>query len=376
MPQDLPLPLKENLVPINSADLTLKRAAGGVWQVWMGQKMFRDFGADTRFSETNARDALRVLREIRPTEWATIGTPRPIVEYGLINGRPPLAPGLVQTGNAGPNGPEVTIVSGDSKSPLVNSAAAKDVIPIDLRSVRVEAIRGVWCVRDDSNLLFNFGPNKADAEQARGVILRYGFNRIGVIGSPNPVMNYLFASAENVPPPGPLAKLQLQAQIDSLARVGIPVAGVGYVGEMFRFDPRKLELRREGGEWQVASGTDVIGRFGPSEYSARDAMRSIQDGRFNEFCRVGSLTFFLVDGKAPTRVPYHVQGRRFDPNSLKVARSGAAWSITENNRQLLPCANAEEGETLIRVLKHFGFDQLCHLGPSPKVGVSFFAKGK
>ena len=89
---------------------------------------------------------------------------------------------------------------------------------------------------------------------------------------------------------------------------------------------------------------------------------------------MGSLTFFLVDGKAPSRVPYHVQGRRFDPNTLKVAKSGETWSITENNRQLSPCANAEEGETLVRVLKHFQFDQLCHLGPSPKVGVSFFAK--
>jgi hypothetical protein len=49
--------------------------------------------------------------------------------------------------------------------------------------------------------------------------------------------------------------------------------------------------------------------------------------------------------------------------------------VTENSRHLIDCASPEEGETLIRVLKSFQFDELCHLGPTPKLGVSFFAKG-
>ena len=149
-------------------------------------------------------------------------------------------------------------------------------------------------------------------------------------------MNYLFASNDqaNVPNLGPYAKVALQSQIDALTRVGIPVAGVGYVGEMFKFDPRKLEVRKDGSEWLIASGAEEIGRYGASEYAARDALRTIQEARFNEFCTVGSagLTFFLVDGKAPTRVPYHVQGRRFDPNSLKVSQSAGKWAVTENSR--------------------------------------------
>jgi hypothetical protein len=376
MPQELPLPQKENKIAINAGDITLKRVAGGAWQLWMGQKMLRDFGmGDT--SENNARDAARVYRDIRPTEWATIGSPRPVVEYGLINGRPPMAPGMP---GAASDDRGRAFPAGGSSGPLISGAGAKAIIPIDLKTVRVEAVRGVWCVRDNNNLLFNFGTNKADAEQAHAVVQRYGFNRIGVVGAPTPVMHYLFATTDAAPAPsaGPLAQAALQAQIDGLSRVGIPVGGVGFVGEMFRFDPRKLEVRKDGGEWQIVSGTELIGRFGPSEFSARDALRAIQDSRFNEFCMVGSagLTFFLVDGKAPTRVPYHVQGRRFDPNGLRVAKQGEKWAVTENNRHLLDCASAEEGETLIRVLKHFQFDQLCHLGPSARVGVSFFAKGR
>ena len=257
---------------------------------------------------------------------------------------------------------------------------AKTVVPIDLKTVRVEAIRGVWCLRDDANLLFNFGPNKADADQALAVIMRYGFNRVGVIGSPTPVMNYLFASTGPAPDnaAGPLAQVALQGQIDALTRVGIPVGGVGYVGEKFRFDPRKLDVRKDGSEWQIVSGTEVIGRFGPSEFAARDALRAIQDARFNEFCMLGSagVSFFLVDGKAPTRVPYHVQGRRFDPNALKVAKHRReVGDHREQHATCSSCASAEEGETLIRVLKHYQFDQLCHLGPTARVGISFFAKG-
>jgi len=375
-PQDLPLPMKENLIPIIAQDISLKRVAGGAWQLWMGQKMLRDFGAGDA-GEANARDAARVFRDIRPTEWAVIGNPRPVVEYGLINGRPPMAPGI-PGGKSDERGG--FFPTGSGSNPLVSGAGAKAIIPIDLKTVRVEAVRGVWCVRDDAMIHFNFGPNRADADQALAVIHRYGFNRVGVVGTPAPVMNYLFASTDNVPAPntGPLAQVALQAQIDGLSRIGIPVAGVGYVGEMFRFDPRKLEIRKDGGEWQIVAGTELIGRFGPSEFAARDAVRAIQDARYNEFCTVGSngLTFFLVNGKAPTRVPFYVQGRHFDPGSLRVSKSSEKWAVTEANRHLLDCASAEEGETLIRVLKHFQFDQLCHLGPSPRVGVSFFAKGK
>jgi hypothetical protein len=192
-------------------------------------------------------------------------------------------------------------------------------------------------------------------------------------------MHYLFGSPDtSAPPLGAVQKLQLQSQIENLGRVGIPVGGVGFVGEMFRFDPRKLEVRKIKGDWIVAAGEEVIGHFGPSEYPARDAVRTIQDCQFTEFCKVGSagLTFFLTDGRAPRHVPFNVQGRRFDPSTLAARQINGKWSVTENGRPLLDCANAAEGETLVRVLKYYQFDQICHLGQSPRQGVTFFAKGR
>ena len=225
--------------------------------------------------------------------------------------------------------------------PLISGAVAKEIVPIDLKTVRVEAVRGVWCLRDNNNILFNFGPNKADAEQAHAVVQRYGFNRIGVVGAPTPVMHYLFATTDAAPPPhaGPLAQAALQAQIDGLSRVGIPVAGVGFVGEMFRFDPRKLEVRKDGGEWQIVSGTELIGRFGPSEFAARDALRAIQDSRFNEFCMVGSagLTFFLVDGKAPRACPTTC---RADASIRTRSRSRSTVRSGRSQRTTTTCSSA------------------------------------
>jgi hypothetical protein len=372
-PFEAPFPQPENKFTLNAADVTVKRLAGS-WQLWAGQKMLRDFGNGDK-SEINAQDAARVYRDLRPTEWATIGGPKPVVEYGLVNGRPPMTAGRPA---AGPDQATVAPAGGfNYNGPAVTGAGARTIIPIDMKTVRVEAVRGVWCVRDDNNIHFNFGPNKADAEQTVAVVTRYGFNRVGVVGTPA-TMSYLFASNEPPPQQGPFAKAQLQEQINGLTRVGIPVGGVGYVGEMTKFDPRKLEVRKDGAEWVVATGTEVIGRYGQTEWVARDAMRAMQESRFTEFCKVGSagLTFFLSDGKAPTRVPYAAQGRRFDPNALKVQKLGEKWAVTENARHLLDCANAEEGETLVRVLKHYQFDQLCHLGPTPKLGVSFFAKGR
>jgi len=345
-PVETPLPYPEAKYPFDAGAVTLKRAAGS-WQVWAGPRVLKDLGDD----ETGAKDVVRVLRELRPTEWAGIGTPRPVVEYGLVNGRPPVTAGFPRA-----------------------------VVPIDLRTVRVEPLKGVWCLRDDGSILFNFGLRKADADQALAVVRRYGFNRVGAVGGnvAAPALTYFYVAleADGARPAG-ANPLLVAAQEHRLARTGIPVPGIGYVGEMVRIDPRKADVRRDGSEWVVAAGAEVLARFGPDNWAARDALRVVQDGRFTEFCRVGAggLTFFLVDGKAPTRVPLAVQGRRFDPDALKVHAVGPKWAVTEAGRHLFDVGDAAEGEAVVRLLRHYHFDQLCHVGPSPRTGLVFLARG-
>src|SRR5207248_2465129 len=156
-------------------------------------------------------------------------------------------------------------------------------------------------------------------------------------------------------PRSPLGALQAAAQESALTRTGIPVPGVGYVGEMVKIDPRKLEVRREKADRVVAFGPEVLGRIGPTEGAARDAPRLIQDGRFTEFCKFGSagVTFFLVNGKAPNRVPFSAQGRRFELSALRAQQVNGRWAVTEAGRPLFDVSGPEEGEQLIRLLRHF-----------------------
>jgi len=339
------LPYPENLTPIDAGLLTARRTVTG-WQVAHGPRVFRDLGDD----EVAAKEIVRVLREQRPTEWVVIGAARPVVEYGLKDGRA-----------------------------LARPSSLRSVAAIDLRTVRVDAVRGVWVVRDDARIHLNCGLHRADAEQAVAAVRRYGFNRVGVVGAnpEAPAMLFLFASLDGdggAPPAAHPFAAAMQEQ--SLTRVGIPVPGVGYFGELVRIEPRRVEARRDGNEWVVASGPEVLGRFGPAEFTAREAARVIADGRFTEFCRAGGQTFFLVNGKAPTRVPFSTVGRRFDPTALRAAPYGTRWAVTENGRHLFDAADQAEAEGLTRLVRHFGFDTQCQVGAPPRAGISFLAKGR
>lgn len=371
---EIPLPQPEQKMALNALDVQVKRVIGG-WQVWAGQKVLRDLGDN----ETNARDLVRVFRDLRPTEWVAIGGAKPVVEYGLTNGRPAVTAAAID-GKSDPKG-SVDVNQASFSGPIVTGAGAKFIQPIDLRTARVEPIRGVWCVRDDDTLLFNFGSDKAGAEQAVAVIQKYGFNRVGVVGTQaQPVMSYLFVSQEVERPKIAGGPVLFNTQVDALTRTGIPIPGVGYTGEMLKIDPRKVEARKDGGEWVVAYGPDVLGRFGPTEWAAREAVRTVQDAKFTEFCRLGGssgMTFFLRDGKPPTRAPLNTLGRNFSLTGLKVEQVNGKWAVTENNRTLFEVSGQREGEVVMTVLKAYGFDQFGHLNAGgSKAGITFLVKNR
>ena len=373
---EIPLPQTEQKVPLSSLDVQVKRVVGG-WQVWAGQRMVRDLGDN----ENTARELARALRDQRATEWVSIGGSRPVVEYGLFNGRPVASAAAADPTKGDPNAAQAGAVPAGFGGPAVTGAGAKVVLPVDLRTARVEPIRGVWCVRDDDSLLFNFGSDKAGAEQALAVIRKYGFNRVGVVGDvKQPAMSYLFVSQEAERPKVGGGQLLFNAQIDALTRTGIPIPGVGYTGEMIKIDAKKVEARKDGAEWVVASGSEVLGRFGPTEWAAREAVRTVQDSRFTEFCRLGGasgVTFFLRDGKAPTRAPFNAQGRAFDPSALKVQQVNNKWAVVEGNKPLFDVGSPQEGAVVVQVLKAYGFDQLAHLSAGgSKGGVGYLVKNR
>ena len=348
-PIEAKTPLPENLAPVDPRLFTARKLNGS-WSVYQGTTVFCDFSQDA----DGAHDAHRALRELLPTEWARVGTGRTVVEYGLTNGKPTLAP-----------------------------SAPRNYFVIDLKTVRVEPVRGAWCLRDDENLLLNFGVQKNDAEQAVAVVRKYGFNRIGVVGKAG-TFSYFYAQPDgNAGKPSTASAKDLAItkaiQEQSMTRTGIEVTGVGFVGEKLAIDARKVEFRKEKGEWVIAAGPEILARFGGSESAAREAAKVVQECRFTEFGRYGTggAMFFLVNGKAPTNVPFFAHGARFDPNGLKVRElAGKWWVYDAGGKSLFAASSVEEGEILIKLIKAYGFDQLCQVGTSPRSSLRFLAKAK
>jgi len=256
----------------------------------------------------------------------------------------------------------------------------KQAATIDLLSVRPESVRGAWVVRDANSILLNFGPDQKDAEQAAAVVRKYGFNRVGFVGpaGAEPSFSFFYAAPEagKAPPANPATQQLVQAhQEQTLHRTGVPVPGAGFLGERIVIDAKKIAVRREGLDYVVAHGPDVIAKFGGNEWSARDAVRTLQDMHVTEFCKVGGQTFFLVNGKAPDRVPFSVQGSRFDPKALVVRPNGGAFGVFEGSgRQVFTAATKDDAENLVRTVQAFGFEQTCQIGLTGPNSLKFLAK--
>lgn len=338
------LPHAETLINVEPSSFLLRRQAGS-WQLFAGSLLLHDFGDDRE----TAQDALQAIRGFRVSQWGRIGSPRVIVEYGLVDGAP---------------------------SPW--AAAPRIWLPVDLSSLKAEQVRGTWVVRDRENILLNFGVSQADADQTVAVAKRYGFNRLGFAGFPNPAAAFLFAGPPVMGASGgkeSLVSIVTQAQERNLRRTGIEVPGVGFLGERFVIDPYRVEARKHKGEWVLAQGPEIVARFGRAELTARAALRAVQDGRFTEYCQVAGLTFFLVNGAAPTREPFGVLGYRFSVDSLRIVERGSGqWELLDtSHRKLVQTATREEAEQAAQVLRAFRFDTECRIGTGSE-SLRFFVR--
>ena len=341
---DVVLPYPEKKVKLDRGSLIVRKAATG-WQVWGGSVLVKDFGDD----KTAADDAIHAIRDLGPTEWATLGTTRPVVGYAVTD------------------------------DPTLHTTLPKQAADIDLMSVRAESVRGAWVVRDANGILLNFGPDQKDAEQTAAVVRKYGFNRVGFVGpaGAEPSFSFLYAAPDavkNQPLPA-VQHLAAAHQEATMTRTGVPVPGAGFLGERVVIDAKKIAVRRDGLDYVVAHGSDVIAKFGGNEWSARDAVKTLQEMRVTEFCKVGGQTFFLVNGKAPDRVPFIVQGSRFDPHALVVRPNGGAFGVFESSgRQVFTAPTKVDAENIVRTVQGFGFDQTCQIGLSGPTSLKFLAK--
>jgi hypothetical protein len=147
-PAEAAAALAESVRPFNTSAVRLEWN-NRRWQLVADGVMLKDFGV----REQEARQALRLVQDLHLNQYGTVGSPSPVMEYWLSDGRAPqgLAGGL-------------------------------RALPLDPTGLRVEQIQGQWCLRDSQRVLFNFGQRADDARQALAVVRKYGFTQVGVIG--------------------------------------------------------------------------------------------------------------------------------------------------------------------------------------------------
>ena len=359
---DVPLVRTENVKPLGKIDV---KFTNNNWQVWAGPHVFANFGTDWKFAEKTA-GTLQAMQtgdtgkstigDVQQTGWATLGETRPVIGYMTMRGE------------------AIRSFKGVSNT----------AIPVDLASVHAESVRGAWVVRDANNILLNFGQDEREAEQAVAVAKRHGFNRIGFVGSTDsPSLRYFFTAAEIRKPEGTganqtNASLTAMMQEFHLDRTGIDVPGVGTVGHKIKLDPKKLDIRRDSAEFVLAQGGDILAKFGRDEFSARDALRALQQMRPTAVVRIGTpgITFFLAGAEPPNRLPFGTMGAAFDSDRL-VARQtldGAYHLYDPLGREIAVAGTKADAEAIRVAIKHFKLNRTCQIGSTPAHALTFLGR--
>ena len=345
------------------------------WKVSADGATLKDFGRN----ESDARQALRLIRDLRLNQRGVIGGPAPSLEYWLSDGKAPQGP-----------------------------AAGLRVLPIDAPSLRVEQAQDQWVLRDDRRVLFAFGQNQADARQALAVVRKYGFTQVGAVGSGAPEMMVFFAPTDATVGQGPLhpasalaaanpsapaAKAPAKAPgLDALGTPairplrGAPLSGNGVSAisdssDRVPFDWRQVRLQKVNDAWKLAAGSLVLADFGADEYAARLGLSAVQYYHFTEQRQVGGpsggFTYYLSAGQAPHGVMFGMDGQTFQPDRLEVRQIEGRWAVCVGDVPLVEMGDAPEAANqVLDVIQRQHFDRLCRLGMADGKGMTFFVRSR
>jgi hypothetical protein len=380
------------------------------WQLLVGGAVLKDFGR----RQAEASQALRLIRDLHLTQYGTVGSPHPVMEYWLAEGQAPrgLTWGLRS-------------------------------LPLDLGSLRAEPIQSQWCLRDNQRIIFNFGQRADDARQALTVIRKYDFSRVVVVGQAAPEMLVFLAdpgvhsSSGTTLTPSRVhptshhsdAAVQTSNQAAQDLRTRYPGAGLDTIvtpalsslqqpssaaqqpltafgrraeesfptrsqpgvtdmsvtasklacADRVPFDWRQVQLTLDNGNWKLVTGGRVLADFGPDEHDARLALSAVKHYRFSEQCLVGGpsdpFSFFLCNGQAPHGLMFGLNGLSFQPESVAVCQVGPEWALSAGSQVLLRFGDRpDEARQMLAAIQRYRFDRLCHLGSPEAEGLTLFVR--
>jgi hypothetical protein len=146
-------------------------------------------------------------------------------------------------------------------------------VPLVWYEVQVRREGQDWKLVAGDYPLGNFGSDERGARQALDVVKYYRFTEHDFLGGPVPSFSYFLVNGQ--------APRGLRFGVDKV-----------------RFDPKWLSLQRDGNDFTIASGGNVLFHFGDKEAEAKQALQTMQKYGFDHVCHVGSpgqpgLTFLV-----------------------------------------------------------------------------------
>lgn len=379
------------------------------WHIGTADGMvLKDFGP----AESEARRALRLIHELGLNEYGTIGKPRPVLEYWLVDGRAPRA-----------------LVRSDLRS-----------VPFETTSLRIEKISGQWAVCDKTRVLFTF-ENEADASQALDLFQKHRFSQAGVIGLGTPLMTVFFTSGNEGPTIGESGRQMSTLKFPRFAKNtdgnprieqvknketglegvvqavippidasrgtttappmrGLPSPSLTDRKALFwrseprlsreaqttrsdggrvAFDWRHAQLRNAQGDWVIGVGGQTIARFGTNVSDGRTVLSAIRYYRCHEFELLGGDLAGLwcaVPGSSPRGAMFGLSAVPIRPDKLEISQVSGRYSLCENGRVVVPVGErAEDARRLLELIRRHGYDRVCPVGSGPE-GVAFLVRSR
>lgn len=375
-PSPMPIPVRteeppavrvsfdETLVRFNPQEVQLT-CRDRRWTLTANGVVLKDFGA----AERDAREALRIVRDYNLDALGSIAGAQPPFEYWLSQGRAPSS-GFRGTG-----------------------------VSFRREKVRAEKVSGVWCVRDDRELLWNFNSDDLGAKNAAEVIRVYAFDVVGTIGNP-PKMIWMVQDPQReehlkmLPPSGfdRSVKMLMQNQL-VIPKPVEPLKAVGdrlsprtrpedlsqslVVGSKYPIDPRRIESRREKDGWRVTAGDEVLATFPHDDGSARQLTLWLTDRRVGEVARVGrgGIPIFFSGGVPLRANSLNLPTQRFKLDELRIVRREGTWILCDPRRTLLEFGEHEDDAAMmLATIRHLNLTTLIRFGHPQVGGLSVLAR--
>jgi hypothetical protein len=339
--------LKEDLVRFDPMAVTVKQADGR-WRVEAGKVVLKEFGSDRNL----AVEAARLIKDLGVTQMGRVPGSNPPFEYWLADGKAPR---------------------------VVNGRVV--VLPVTARSIHAEQVGGTWVVTDGAKGIYDFGPDVDACRRAATVCWKYGFNQLALVGEPRPAMFVPLTDPRQakVESATPVVLTSGLGVLNDVSKTSLLLPGNVYAGPKRAIDVYKLEVvRKEHGEVVLASGAEVLARFGGQELPARSALRALQDGRATEVARIGSTGFplFLASGQPIHGEPLGATRMSIRPDRVKSQKIRETWWVVEDSRPLFEAGTKEDAELMIQVLRTFDLKTLCLFGRAEAGGLRLLTTGR